>query len=770
NSQTLTWTKRDPLSLWVTSRAAKGDALLLSLLEDTSRNLLYAVSSDGIDVLDKQFRSTELLRDSLSAHFNYLIDHKGNLWFVKGHSLHYLDATTGKRTIYSTPDQGSRLKLEVTSYFFIDRTGLLWVGSLGYGIMALNTNALNFNHSDNRSIFDFHQREDGTILVNNGAVSFKHFDFQRAVYIDTIPVSKATRIFENFNEFHQPLFTDLNRRIWIAEQQNLYKFDPGTRKVDTFSLPLDLSNNVYGSVLEIVADGTGLLWLGTSGGLLSFNGSTRQWKVFRNIPGDSTSLSFNSIYCLQNDPVQPEKFLWIGTNGGGLNRLDLTTGKFRRFSMKDGLPNNVIYGILFDDDHRLWMSTNNGLSCFDPSTNTFRNFDESDGLQGNEFNHNAYMRSRDGTLYFGGINGFNYFNPRHITYNTILPQIVLTDLRIRNRSVHADDKDSPLKTAIYLTERIKLPYSDNMITFEFAAMDLSAPWRNLYLYKLEGFKSDWVDAGHNNTATYTNLDPGTYTFHVIGSNKDGVWNETGTSIELTILPPWYMTWWFRMLGVIIMAVSVYGFYRYRLGQAMQMMAVRNRIATDLHDEIGSNLSNISIFSNVARQQVGKPEQVGKILGKISEHTQASMEAMNDIVWMINPRNDRFENIMVRMRMLAAEICEATGYRLHLHLDETLNELKLSMDARKNFYLIFKEGINNIAKYAQGTEMWIDLQKNGGMIILIIRDNGRGFDKDEKEHGNGLHNMRERARLLKGNMNIQSRMGEGTKLELIFPIS
>ncbi len=225
------------------------------------------------------------------------------------------------------------------------------------------------------------------------------------------------------------------------------------------------------------------------------------------------------------------------------------------------------------------------------------------------------------------------------------------------------------------------------------------PSKNLYQYKLDGFDDGWIQSGTVHSATYTNLDPGTYTFRVKGSNNDGVWNEKGTSIELVILPPWYMTWWFRALLVVTIMLAAYLFYRYRLQQALKLQIIRNKIASDLHDEIGSNLSSISIFSDVAKEEEAGTS-VGNVLSKISSYSRESMEAMNDIVWMINASNDRFENIIIRMREFAVELTEAKKCSLQLNIDDHLNNVKLGMQERKNFWLIYKEALNNTAKVFQ----------------------------------------------------------------------
>jgi signal transduction histidine kinase/frataxin-like iron-binding protein CyaY len=517
-------------------------------------------------------------------------------------------------------------------------------------------------------------------------------------------------------------------------------------------------NKNYESVQAIVKDAAGHLWLGTMEGLLRFRLADASWKHYRHDPTDSTSLSSDNIFTVAIDPLQPARYLWIGTRGSGLNRMDIQSGKCSSYTERDGLPNNVIYGILPDDAGNLWMSTNKGLSCLNVQKQTFRNFDYKDGLQSNEFNRRAYCRTRDGCLFFGGVNGFNYFYPRDIVGNTVVPQVVVTAVKKHNQSV---------PEAIYVPQGLTLPYRENFVSFEFASMDFTNPQKNEYQYKLEGFDKNWIHSGTVHNATYTNLDPGTYTFMVKGSNSDGIWNEKGTAVQLTILPPWYGTWWFRTAMALAFLSAVYGFYSYRLSQALKLQDVRNRIASDLHDEVGSNLSNVFIFSNVAQQKAN--EETAPLLQKITDYTQQSMEAMNDIVWMINTRNDRFENIMVRMRTLAAELSDATDCALQLDFDEKLNDVKLNMEDRKNFYLIYKEALNNTAKYAGCKSLSIELKLNGNNVTLKIKDNGKGFDVANTTNGNGLFNMKKRAALLKGTLSVKSTVGEGTITQITFKV-
>jgi len=239
----------------------------------------------------------------------------------------------------------------------------------------------------------------------------------------------------------------------------------------------------------------------------------------------------------------------------GLNRFDPKTGTFKHYTEKNGLPNNVVLGILEDPHGNLWLTTNNGLAKFDPRAETFTTYDSSDGLQSNEFNSNAYFRSRDGTMYVGGINGFNLFDPENIQPNLITPQVAITGFEVFNE---------PLGVDLSGRKPIELSYQQDFISFEFAAFDFQAPQKNQYAYKLEGFDKDWIQIGNRRYATYTNLPGGEYVFRVRASNSDGIWNETGAAIPVFITPPLWQTWWFLGSLIVVAGALVAGGFKWRL--------------------------------------------------------------------------------------------------------------------------------------------------------------------------------------------------------------
>src|SRR6266498_1105220 len=269
-------------------------------------------------------------------------------------------------------------------------------------------------------------------------------------------------------------------------------------------------------------------------------------------------------------------------------------------------------------------------------------------------------------------------------------------------------------------------------------------------------------------ANYTNIDPGEYTFRVKASNNDGVWNEEGTSIKLIIMPPYWQTWWFTILCVFAGGLIVYAIWYNRMQKLRDIQRIRNKIASDLHDDLGATLSSISIMSELVNQEFrDQSPRASSLLEKIGSSSRNMIESVNDMVWAINPENDNFENIIKRMRTFGSEILSAKDIAFHFDFDKNLMQSKLKMDIRRNFYLIFKEAVNNIAKYSCAANAFVTIWNRDTNLKMTIRDDGNGFETHTAKRGNGLINIQQRAEIMKAHFNLKSVLGKGTTIELEF---
>lgn len=511
------------------------------------------------------------------------------------------------------------------------------------------------------------------------------------------------------------------------------------------------------------------VWIGTEfNGLYAYD--LRRRRIVRQLryqAQDSTSLVSNQVWCLAADPNDPG-VLWVGTQEG-LSRVDTRTMRCQNWTEQQGLPNATINCLLTDARKRLWFSTFQGISRLDPRTRQMRHFTTDDGLGDIEYKRQHGAQLPDGRLAFGGAGGMTVFDPLALEDSPQPIPVALTALRIGNVPVEPRPVGSPLRQSINATSTVYLNYSQNFLSLEFAGLQYNKPTTLQYRYQLRGVDADWVYVGNQTVANYTQLDPGSYEFRVNAADALGNWSPLVKTLRIQITPPWWGTWWFYLLVSLASLSAMYGLYRYRLAQVLKLQHLRNDIARDLHDEVGSSLSTIAIYSKIALQQPGTSTFTSEpLLVKIAEQANHVMGSMNDIVWSINTRNDAFEKVFSRMREDAFQLLEAKGYTLHFDFDENLHRTKLDMEKRRDFYLIYKEALNNIAKYANGRNVWINVHLRNLTIDLLIRDDGLGFELNAVgSQGNGLSNMNYRARALKGTLRIVSEPGKGTTLQLSF---
>ncbi|HYV95618.1 MAG TPA: two-component regulator propeller domain-containing protein [Chitinophagales bacterium] len=562
------------------------------------------------------------------------------------------------------------------------------------------------------------------------------------------------------SQTYRAMLIDSRDMLWIGSKEGLFRISVNellsnpSPQIQAMNANEKNDSSIWKMTFAFLEDRNKNVWAGSMSGINVYSPDGKTTSYIHE--EERNSLSTNEVRCFAEDR---DGNIWIGTFGGGLNKFDIRTHQFTVYSKQDGLPDDVIYTMLFDNEGNLWLSSNSGLCKFNPSNKVVTNFTPFDGLQGYEFNTNAFCKMPGGELVFGGTAGINVFKPEDIAVSAPVPNVILSSFKVMG-------EETPLDSDV-----VRLNYNQDNLAFQFATTSYYRSAENQFAYKLEGLDNDWVYSGNRAYVIYSHIPPGDYTFRVKAANSSGIWNEKGVAYKISVSPPWWATWWFRIAAVLTIASAVYLLYRYQLQQALKLQAIRNRIAGDLHDEIGSTLSSISIYSQVAKKEViNKAPEAAGMLENITDSTTGMMDAMNDIVWMINTKNDRFDNIVDRMNAFANELLEAKNCNVHLQITPELQRLHLDMSQRKNLYLIFKEAINNAAKYADCRNVWIDLSMNGShKIIMMIHDDGKGFDTNTGSNGNGLYNMKKRAGELNGELHFNSKVGEGTSLKLEFSL-
>ncbi|HVF80719.1 MAG TPA: two-component regulator propeller domain-containing protein [Flavisolibacter sp.] len=551
---------------------------------------------------------------------------------------------------------------------------------------------------------------------------------------------------------HFLAYYDFIKQKWISRLDSM-------NIVQRFNLKDNLIRRFYKTK-------SGTIWMATASqglGILVHN-SLPKAGFFNHNPADPRSIASNNVY----DMAEDEKGgLWVSTYGGGLHYFDVRKARFTQIAA----TNNLVEGIQTDHHQAVWMISNGHLHKYDPATNTYSTYslpdlEKTGGIKGKIF------KDGKGKLYVAGANYFISFHPDSIAETRVAPKVFLTDFRIFNQSF----------SHLLSQDKITLNHKDNYFAFEFAAPDFNPGSNALYSYKLEGFDRDWVDAGERNYVSYSNLEGRDYVFKVRVTATPGTWGKEYASIRITVIPPYWKRAWFFAVCAVALSLAVYGIYRYRINELLKRQGIRNKIAQDLHDNVGSTLSSISVYSQVAKiyHQQQKQDDLQKTLEKISSTSSEMISELNDTVWAINPRNDNMEIILQRMESLAKPLLASQNIQFHFSHDRHVIATNLAMEKRKNFYLVFKEAVNNVLKYAGCKNLSVTICQKGGFIIMKIADDGKGFDlaktsegyksSDVYGGGNGLKNMQYRAKEMRGHLKIETAPGKGSLVELRFPIT
>ena len=486
------------------------------------------------------------------------------------------------------------------------------------------------------------------------------------------------------------------------------------------------------------------------------------FNIFKKINGKWEIQPLNkletSVFNIVPDPQEKSK-IWLCTNKG-LWKFDTKTHQYDVWDEAKGLPDNAVTTYIPELNGNFWLITNRGISFYNRKLNTFKNFTAKDGATSAEYDWYGIFKLPDGRMFFPGLDGITVIDPKKINAS-ISPKLYITDLKVNEKS---------LLTKNYIGEstEIDLKPHESSFSLDFTGIDYANPERIRLQYQLEGFDSQWITTKNPATIHFSNVPEGAYNFKMQALSDNG--EITASKIlKINIATPFWRTWWFRVFLLVLLVGIIYAFYRYRINEILKMQAVRNRISTDLHDEIGATLSGIGILSTVAKQQTAENHPAYHLLGRITDDALTVGNSIDDIVWSINPKNDELTSIIARMSRHAAELLEAKGIDYQIITPDEVEDIKLSMEQRRDVFLIFKEAINNLLKYANCSHVRIEIALKNFNFKLLIADNGVGFDSSQKSTRNGIKNMKNRAEKLRGKLVIDSEVNKGTKIDLEFPI-
>ncbi len=706
------------------------DNSIWSLEEDKYGNIYIGYENNGVSIYSPERFSNYVSQDESSKFIaNSIIqDNFSNIVLGTKFGITILNSNKHERiTTYDGLTNNNVLSMTK------NKNGEIYIGTKkGFNILKGKTIKPYFgNDKVYQGIHDIEISPDGDVIM---AVR------RQGLHIFTPDNQKSTKYLTQLVNTNDTLankvFKGRENIIFGAKKINSEKVDGGIINHIT------LQNGLQSSwILDIMFSKDSTLIIGYHGRGVSFykNGV---FKHLRKKDGLSDRI-INTITELKDGSI------WFGTAQGGITKYH--NGIYDTIDTKDGLTSNHIRGIK-QIGNKIFVTTDDGLNIITQDGNKYfiRNLKKDDGLLSNDCNRNALYLDNKQNLWIGTTKGVSKFNITADKENTTPPQLYITGIEIFN-------KKFPLEKFLSTKE---LKYNQNYLKFIYTGINLSAPEKIKYKYRLSGIDNEWVESIAN-SAPYTNLDNGNYTFEVKARNEWGYWSEPKT-LSFVINPAWWETWWFYSLTVLAIGslIAFISSYRYRHLLAIEKM--RSKISADLHDSVGSGLSEISILAELLNTQISEDKKDFKsALNNISTISRSLIESMSDIVWLVNPKKDTLKDLFNRLQMSYHEVLKYTDIDLLVENLDELETIKLPMNFRQHLYLIFKEAINNAIKYSGGDLLNLKIQTAGNNLTVIFSDNGIGFKQNEKEMGNGLINMKNRAKEIGGKIEYFSEENKGT---------
>lgn len=742
------------------------DSFVSAVCEDHDGNLWVGTHSGLNRFREGRFfnelKSEGVPYDKVNSIFE---DREGILWIG---SIEGLIRLIPRRFFTYNTQQG--LTHNNTVSVLEDRNGNIWTGTYGGGLDCLrDEQVIAFGKTNGLTqdlILSLCEGRDGSLWIGSdapgGLFRLQHGEFEHYAVSDGLADSAIRTIHE-----------DRLGKIWLGTDQGLVCYANGA-----FCRYTAKDHLAGVQVRAICEDHQGQLWFGTDGGL-------SRWESGRFVNLTThDGLSDNSITALH---VDTQDNLWIGTGTGGLSRY--RAGRLTSYTKQQGLFSDEIFEILEDDYGWLWMSCAKGLfrvrkKDFDAvdqrvaTVVTSIPYGKSDGMAGTLCNgvaKPAGWKARDGRLWFPTTKGLVVVDPNIRVVETP-PPVFIEQLIADDRPAQKTAADS-LPPSRGPAKPISIPPGRGELEFDYTALNFQNPENTRFKYLLDGIDSDWVEAGTRRVAHYNNIYPGSYRFRVIACNGDGIWNSTGASLTVLLQPHMWQTWWTRAAAILAILGSVGGAARYvtqkrmqqRLRLLEQQSAIereRGRIAKDIHDELGSSLTRIVMLGLRTHEDIAHPDKLAVHTDKIVSSARKAVQSLDEIVWAVNPENDTLDGLVGYLNQFGTQFFEGTGVRCRLELPAKLPSLILPAELRHALFLVVKEAMNNVLKHAQASETRIKASESGGLVEIVIEDNGCGFDPlagGGGRKGNGLANMGKRMAAIGGGFIVHSLPGRGTQL-------
>jgi len=690
--------------------------------------------------------------------FQVMDDKDGSIWIATNNGLYFTSAVTGTFSVINILFDNKKSPTEITDILELP-SGDFWFASWGQGVKSLNR----FLKKTDNYLFKTPPPDDwpagkkddikltwsmcrqsatGKIWIGcNGGILLVHDPAQHSTQYLMPPEFNGSTI--------RYIAEDDKGNMWFGTQAGkLIKWDG-----EQFAERQNFNTIIY----KVLIDNRGVLWVAThEKGLYAINAETGN-----TIHHFTAGTGKNSLYSNTGSDIEELNDSMIVYGAGALNFINKYTGTVRQLTYADGLPSNSVKRLRMDKNGFLWIITANGLCRYNPSNHRITSYGRRDGIVLGEKTGMADYQCREGYIMFGGSNAMIMFHPGVFSNTQAPPDVTITDFKLFNEY-------QPVDSLLHLPQ-IKLKNDQNSISIYFASLSFMQRDKLAYYYKMEGLDKEWIKADKSMYVNYSQMPAGKFVFKVYCENLEGIRSANITQMNIYIKPPFWRTWWFLSVCLFVVALLIYVVHSLRVNKLLAVEKLRNNVARDLHDDMGSTLSTINILSSMAKSKINTDViKANEYISKITDNSQRMMEAMDDIVWSIKPSNDSMHRVIARMREFATNVLESKEIELDFFADESLYDIKLNMQARRDLFLIFKEAVNNAAKYSKASKVTIHIRPENKKLLLLVKDDGKGFDVQHADEGNGLGNMQKRADSLMGILVIKSKDGEGTEIKLSIP--
>jgi signal transduction histidine kinase/ligand-binding sensor domain-containing protein len=699
---------------------------------------------------------------------NFCQDYEGTIWVATSSGLMKLRPSWIQ--FYNSPNDPKEVRSS-----FKDQDGALYFGQVSDGFIIRKNNKFT---SSREKLDKFSQN-----MVGNWISGFAHDQQKRLWLTDNsynllrITGTHAENLSNELNlslNTNQIFFNSWDSTVYAGSKRSLIEIKNDV--VRKMSLNIEGEDRIY----TFASDDDGNIWIGTGKGkILEKHGN--------NILLLNGQLGLDSIPIAKIECIGSNE-LWIATEGKGLYKFHRTDlGSFVQdlhITSEGGLPNNIVHDFAFSNREKVWVVTLTGLAAVQfYKINGKENFavtkyGKEDGFHNISFIYSSLLTADNGNIWLGTDDYIAQIHSDRILNDTVAPIVQIENVTLFNSNTEWSKYASDFTSFFHLPKKLVLPYNQNDIGIEYRAISFNDPDNITYSYKLEGIDKDWKNNGNHTRMTYGNLPPGNYVFKIRAKKPLSAWSSVQAQFSFIIHPPWWGSIWFRIVAAVLLICVTYLIYSARLKQAIakaqfekqileEMLHERLRISRELHDDIGSTLGSISIYSEVAKKRTEKNESAGEALAKIGVASRQLIEKISDIVWSLDSANGSFDQLQNRMSAFLAMTLTPLDVVCDFIVDQQKGKIQLTIEQQKNVFLIFKEAVYNIAKYAECKKVNITLYTENKFLEMIIQDDGQGFDisTNNAYNGNGLKNMQRRAKDMKAIFSLNSQKGLGTRIEL-----